>query len=91
MEDWYEYLEYEPDFWEKFDNIINNSNVPEANSDFTSDVFDDMYFNMELAIPRYGYEPEISKVTKRLRDKDGLLIDRDCNNPILDTIMYEEE
>ena len=50
-----------------------------------------MYLNMELAIPRYGYEPEISKVTKRLRDKDGLLIGRDRNNPILDTIMYEEE
>jgi len=28
--DWSEYLEHDPDFQEEFDNIINDSNVPEA-------------------------------------------------------------
>ena len=30
-------------------------------------------------------------MTKRLRDKDGLTIDRSPNNQILDTIMYKLE
>ena len=61
----------------------------EADDDFTPDVFDDTYLNMELVIPRNGYEPDFAKVTKRLSDKDGLIICRNHNNPILDTIMYK--
>ena len=34
---------------------------------------------MELAIPRYGDEPDFSMVTKNLRDKDGLSIRRAHN------------
>ena len=63
--------------------------MPEADADFTLDVFDDMYLNMELAITRYGDMPDFSKMTKRFRDKDGLPIGRAHNNPILDTRMYE--
>ena len=63
----------------------------EADANFTPDVFGNTYLNMELAIPRYGDGPDFSKVTKRLRDKDGLTIDRSHNNPILDTRMYEVE
>ena len=44
---------------------------------------------MELAIPRDGDGPDFAKVTKGLREKDGLPIGRSHNNPILDTIMYE--
>ena len=66
-EDWSEYLENDPDFQEEFDNIVNDPSVPEADDDFTPDVFDDTYLNMELAIPRDGDGPEFAKVTKRLR------------------------
>jgi hypothetical protein len=90
-EDWTEYLEYDPDFQEEFDNIVNDSSVPEADKDFTPDVFDDTYVNMELAVPRDGDGPEYAKVTRRLRDKDGLPIGKANKNPILDTRMYEVE
>lgn len=91
-EDWSEYLENDPDSQEEFDSIVNDPTVPEAEDGFTPDVFDDTYLNMELAIPRDGDDgPEFAKVTKRLRDKDGLPIGKANNNPILDTRMYEVE
>ena len=62
--------------------------MPEANANFTPVVFDDTYLNMGLAIPRDGDRPEFAKVTKRLRNKDGLKIGRSHSNPILDTRMY---
>jgi hypothetical protein len=66
--------------------------VPEADDDeFTPDVFDDTCMDMELAIPRDGDGPELAKVTRHLRDKDGLPIGKANSNPILDTIMYEVE
>ena len=46
---------------------------------------------MELAIPIDGGRTDFAKVAKRLRDKDGLIIVRAHNNPILDTIMYKVE
>jgi hypothetical protein len=46
---------------------------------------------MELAIPRDSDGPKFARVTKRLKDKDGLPIGRANNNPILDTRMYEVE
>ena len=70
-EDWSEFLEFDPDFQEEFNEIVNDTNIPEADKDFTPDVFDDTYLNMELAIPRDGDGPEYARVTKRLKDKDG--------------------
>ena len=55
------------------------------------DVFDDTYLNMELEIPRDGDGPDFSKVTKRLKEKDGLTIGRSNNNPIPYTRMYQLE
>jgi hypothetical protein len=46
---------------------------------------------MELALPRGGGEVELGRVTKRLRDKDGLPIGTANDNPILDTRVYEVE
>ena len=63
--------------------------MPEDDANFTPDVFDNTYLNMELAIPRDGDGPDFSKVTKRLRDKDGLTIGRFHNNTILYTRLYE--
>ena len=59
--------------------------MTETNAYFPLDVFDDTYLNMKLEIRRDGDGPEFAKVTKRLRDKDGLPIGRSHNNPILDT------
>jgi hypothetical protein len=70
---------------------VNDPGISEADKDFTPDVFDDTYLNMELAIPRDSNGPEFARVTKRLKDKDGLPIGRANNNPILDTRMYEVE
>ena len=63
--------------------------MPEADNNFTPDAFDDTHLNTELAIPRDVDRSEFAKVTKRLRDKDGLTIGRARNNPILNTIMCE--
>ena len=63
--------------------------MTEDDANFTPDVFDDTYLNMDLLIPRYGDGPDFAKVTKRLRYKYGLPIGRSHNNPILGTIMYE--
>ena len=73
-EDWSEYLKNDLDFQEEFDNIINNSNIPEADANFTLDVFGDTYLNMELDISIYGDSPVFANMTKRFREKDGLLI-----------------
>ena len=43
---WSEYLKYDPDFQEEFYSIIYYSNVPEADANFTLDVFDETYLNM---------------------------------------------
>ena len=88
-EDWFEYLEYYPDFQETFDGIINDLNVPEADTNFMPDVFDSTYLKIELEIPIDGDGAEFSKVTKPLRYKDGLTIGRSHSNPTLDTKMYE--
>ena len=54
--------------------------MTEADTDFTPDVFDGMYVNMELEIPRDRHGPNFAKVTKRLREKDRLPIGKDHKN-----------
>ena len=46
---------------------------------------------MELALPRDEPGPEFARVTKRLRDHNGLPIGTANQNPILDSQMYEGE
>jgi hypothetical protein len=70
---------------------VNDPGVSEAGNEFTPDVFNDTYLNIELAVPRDSDGTEFARVTKRLRDKDGLPIGNMNNNPILDTRMYEME
>ena len=65
--------------------------MPEADADFTLDVFGNTYLDMELAIPRYGDRPNFAKLTKRSRDKDMLPIGIAHNNSIPDTIIYKVE
>jgi hypothetical protein len=81
--------QFELDFQEKFDKIIKDPSVPEAGKVFATDVVDDTYLNVKLAIPRDGDGLEYARVTKRLRDKDGL--PTASYNPILQKRMYEVE
>ena len=80
------------DFAEEFHSVVSNSEIKEANEEFTADSYDDQYLNMELAVPR-GVNPnsQYAKVTKRLRDADGIPIGTANENPILDSHMYEVE
>ena len=61
--------------------------MPEAYANSTLVMFDDTYLNMGLVIPIDGDRPDIAKVTKCLRNKDGRKIGRFHNDTILDTIM----
>jgi hypothetical protein len=70
---------------------VNDPTVPEADDTFTPDTVGNRYLNMEMAIPRDGEGPEFARVTKRLRDKNGLPIGTANDNPILDNQMYEVE
>ena len=48
-EDWSEYLQNDTDFQEELmDNIINDLGVLEASYEFTPDMFDNTYLNMEV-------------------------------------------
>jgi hypothetical protein len=51
-EDWLEYMQFDTDFLEEFNQVINDPNIPEADKSFTAKVFDDTYLHMELAIPK---------------------------------------
>ena len=90
--DWEQHpFEDDPDFTEEFHKVVSNRELKEADDDFTPDVYDS-YLNMELAIPQGdSLEPRLARVTKRLKDANGLPIGLANENPILDTRMYEVE
>jgi hypothetical protein len=90
--DWQDYqVQFDAEFQDEFENVVNDKALPDADDEFTPTLTDDTYLNMELALPRSGGEVEFAKVTKRLRDKDGLPIGTANDNPILDTRIYEVE
>ena len=78
------------DFNKEFNKIYNDQNISEA-GDFSPEVSEDTYLNMELAIPRDSDGTEFAKVAKRLRDADCLPIGKANDNPLLDTRIYEVE
>ena len=81
----------DPDFQEEFDNAINIPEVKEADELFTPDTYD-QYLQMELALPQGdSLEPRMARVTKRLKDSNGIPIGTADQNPLLDTRMYEVE
>ena len=89
-EDWTDLIEFDSDFNEEFNKIFNDPHIKEAD-DYTPEVLEDTYLNMELALPRNSEGPEFAKVTKRLRDADGIPIGTAHDNPILDSRVYEVE
>lgn len=89
--DWADLLEEDEDFREEFECIFSNKDIPEAD-DHTPEVLDDTYVNMELALPHDdGGSAQYARVTKRLRDANGIPIGTANDNPILDTRIYEVE
>ena len=90
--DWTDHpFEEDPDLIEEFHDMISNNELKDADETFTPNVYD-MYLNMELAIPQGdSLEPRLARVTKRLKDANGLPIRLANENPILDTRMYEGE
>ena len=88
--DWYEDLNHDPDFQEEFQKVWGDDNIKEVDETFTPEVFDDTYLNMELTLP-HGEGKSWAKVTKRLRDANGIPIGTANDNPILDSRMYEVE
>ena len=89
-DDWADLIDTDEDFREEFQRIYNDVSIPEAD-DYTPEVGDDTYLNMEVALPRDDDGPTFAKVTKRLRDANGLPIGTANDNPILDTRLYEVE
>ena len=89
-DDWADLMEDDEDFRDEFANVYNDSGVPEAD-EFTPEVLEDTYVNMEVALPRKDDGSTFAKVTKRLRDANGIPIGVTNENPILDTRVYEVE
>ncbi len=90
-EDWAELIESDPDFTEEFARTFDNPDVKEADEEFDPDSHDG-HINMELLLDRPGAEPELARVTKRLKDKDGKPVGvAHGNNPVLDTRLCEVE
>ena len=50
-EDWADLIESDDDFREEFETIYNSDSIKEAD-EFTPEVLQDTYLNMELALPR---------------------------------------
>ena len=88
--DWYEDLCHDPDFQEEFNKVWGNEDIKDADEKFTPEIYDDTYLNMELTLP-YKENQSWAKVTKRLRDANGLPIGKANENPLLDTRIYEVE
>ena len=67
--------------------MINNADIIEADN-FTPEVLEDTYVDMEIALPIDGEGPKFFKVTKRLWDANGIPIGRHHDNPMLDKRVY---
>ena len=88
--DWSELYENDTEFNDEFRKVFNNTDIPQAD-DYSPEVLDDTYVNMELSLPRNNNEPQFARVTKRLRDANGNPIGTANDNPILDTRLFEVE
>jgi hypothetical protein len=62
-------MQFDTDFQEEFNRIMDDLSVPEADKDSTRDFLDDTYLKTELAIPRDGDRPDYARAATRLRDK----------------------
>ena len=84
-------LEDDEYFRNTFDRIYQDKDIHEAEDVFTPEIIVDTYMNMEVSLPRDSEGPEFTRVTKRLKDANGLPIGTSNENPILYTRVYEVE
>ena len=85
-------MEDDPDFWDEFLNVVSNEEMKDADESFTPEVYGDPYLNMELSVPHGGgATPQYAKVTKQMRDANGIPIKTANDNQILDMQMYKVE
>ena len=89
-EDWADFFEDDEDFNTEFNRLFDDEDIAEAD-DSTPEVLEDTYLNVELAMPRDSDGPSYGRVTKRLRDANGIPIGTANDNPILDSRIYEVE
>ena len=88
--DWTDMMEEDPDFKEDFTRPFSNIDIPEAD-EYTPDVLEDTYLNMQVALPKDGDSSQFSRLSKRLRDTNGFPIGTANDNPLLDSRIYEVE
>ena len=86
-QDWADLYESDPKFKNEFNQKFSDGMITEAD-DFAPDVLDDTYLNMELTLPKDGESAQFAKVTKILRDANGLQIVVSHDNPMLYTRIY---
>jgi hypothetical protein len=69
LQDWDDFLiENYRDFVDEFQNVVSDDQIPEEDSTFTPNVFNDTCLHMEIALPRGGGDQEdvqFARVTKR--------------------------
>ena len=63
LADWAGFMEHDPDFMEEFQRVIDNEEVPEADAEFTPEILDDTYMNMEVGVPQDNDGPTFARVT----------------------------
>ena len=64
MEHWEDFAD-DLDFVEEFQRVIDNPDIPESDN-FTPEVLENIYVNMELALDRGGDGPSFAKVKNDL-------------------------
>jgi Reverse transcriptase (RNA-dependent DNA polymerase) len=78
------------EFAQEHEAAIADDVVRDADEDFTPEVYDDNYLNMEVALPTgAGDDVRAGRVTKRMRDASGNPVGTAHDNPMLDTRLYE--
>ena len=86
LSEWDELLTHDEDFANEFNRVFDNSAVLEQDD---IDDESDNYVNMELTVDDGSENPQLARVTKRLKDASGHPIGTANDNPVLDTRLYE--
>ena len=89
-QDWVGMLEEDPDFAEEFNKLFSDAYIPEA-GEYTPEVLEKTYLNVEVALPKDSKSAQFSKVTKRIRDTHGISIEIAYDNLLLNSRIYEVE
>ncbi len=89
LQDWNDHTEdNDEDFAKEFNKVISDSQIQEADDDFTPDTINHTYLNTEVIMASEADAASIGRVTKRLQDAEGRPIGMANENPLLDTREY---